>query len=141
MPENGTTPHGAISFTANLAQGQTSLTVTITFPNIPQGSRFYKLVGGQYIDITNQVQISGNTITFTVADNSNLDANPQFGMIGDPVVLVAPPQQQAAQQPPAQQGGGGGGCSMGSGASSTNALLWLLPLVFVVVRRLVKGCI
>ncbi|MDW8294343.1 MAG: choice-of-anchor U domain-containing protein, partial [Aquificaceae bacterium] len=139
VPENGTTPHGGISFTANLAQGQTSITVTVTFPNIPPGARFYKLVNGQYIDITGQVQISGNTITLTVADNSSLDANGQSGVVSDPIVLVVPQQQQGGQQPPAQQGGGGGGCSMGAGASPVNSLLWLLVPVLVLARRVRKN--
>ncbi|MCS6998810.1 MAG: hypothetical protein NZL86_05385, partial [Aquificaceae bacterium] len=86
-----------------LSQGQDSITIRVTFPNIPQGARIYKLVRGQYIDVTNRVQISGNTVILTIRDNTELDANAQPGVISDPIVLVVPQQQQGGQQPPAQQ--------------------------------------
>jgi uncharacterized membrane protein YgcG len=134
-PNNGTTPHGAITFTVQLAQGQTQINVSITFPSIPANAQFYKLINGNYIPFT--PTISGNTISFTVVDNGQLDANSQAGVIGDPVVMVVPQQQSGGSGTGGSTvGGGGGGCSMGGGASPVNSLMWLLVPASVLLRRL-----
>ncbi|RMH79888.1 MAG: hypothetical protein D6674_05540 [Acidobacteria bacterium] len=101
-PNNSTAPHGAITFSVNLVQGQTSITVNITLPSIPQGAQFYKLINNQYVPFT--LQINGNTISFTVLDNGQFDINPATGVITDPVVMVVSQQQPS----------GDGGCHVGA---------------------------
>ena len=131
----------AVAFKAVLDSGKDSITVKLTFPSaIPSNAKIYKIVNKQYIDITNEVKISGNTAEFTVKDNSKYDSNPAKGIIEDPVALAqastSPANNGSAGNSGSSSsgGGGGGGCNFGSGSSLLISML--IPTLIYIRRRL-----
>jgi hypothetical protein len=91
----------------------------------------YKCINGQLTDITERVNINGNTLTITVVDNDDLDENPQEGIIEDPIILTEP------EQPQATGGGGGGGCSITTPTTAGlfNLLIMASGLAGLRIRR------
>lgn len=91
LPASGkpltTFPHGFTSWTVSgLTAGQT-ITVTLTYPaNIPVNSKYWKVVGGSWVDATSIVgdNDGDNVLTLTITDNSSFDADPTQGVISDP---------------------------------------------------------
>jgi hypothetical protein len=51
---------------------------------LPPGTRYWKQVGGAWVDWTNKVAISGDSVTLTVTDGGEGDNNPAPGEISDP---------------------------------------------------------
>lgn len=80
-------PHGFTSWTvAGLTSGQT-ITVTLTYPaNIPTNTKYWKVVGGSWIDATSIVgdNDGDNVLTLTITDQGQFDTNPTPGQISDP---------------------------------------------------------
>ena len=120
FPITANAPCGAVNIKATLPGA--SLTVNVTFPNIPSNAHFYKLVNGTYHDVSSVVQINGNTVSLKVEDNGTYDGDTNPGEITDPLVMLVPESGS---------GGGNGGCSAG-----TSPLALLLPLAVVLVRVL-----
>jgi YVTN family beta-propeller protein len=82
-----------VSFTASNVTNTADL--IIAYSLLPSNPVFYKVIGGAWkqiypanetIGIT-RVSLSGNTLRFTIADNSDCDANTAVGVIRDPVVV------------------------------------------------------
>lgn len=84
-PPNGYSfPYDVISFSASTTPGGT-ISVTLTYPNaLPIGTKYWKLISGNWVDWTNNVTISGNTIVLTLTDGAFGDTNPTAGLISDP---------------------------------------------------------
>jgi len=67
--------------------------ISMAFTSLPANNAFYKVVNGAWTQIypTNQVNgisdvaLNGNTLSFTIADNSDSDTDPTVGTILDPV--------------------------------------------------------
>jgi hypothetical protein len=77
-------PAALISFTASTTPGGT-ISVTLTYPNaLPSGTKYWKLINSNWVDWTNNVTISGNTIVLTLTDGAYGDTNPTAGLISDP---------------------------------------------------------
>jgi hypothetical protein len=68
--------------------------ITMTFPTLPVNPVFFKVVNGLWKQLypTNEwtgisnVALTGNTLSYTIADNSDADADPTVGVVADPVV-------------------------------------------------------
>ena len=125
FPITASAPCGAVNIKATLPGA--SLTIVLTFPNIPSNAQFYKLVNGTYHDVTSVVQINGNTVSLTIEDNGTYDSDTNTGEITDPLVMLVP------QDSP---GGGDGGCSTGS----PYHILFPFALTIIFFRKvLLKG--
>ena len=69
--------------------------VSITFSSIPADPVFYKAANGTWIKIypTNEstgisnVALNGNTLSYTIADNSDCDEDATIGTIKDPIAI------------------------------------------------------
>ncbi len=124
----GDTPTGApsgytvsktLSFTATGVVATAN--ITITYASLPANPVFYKIVNGAWKELypTNQltgitnVTVTGTTLSFTITDNSDADADPAVGAIADPVVVG---QQATASGGGSGGGGGGGGCFIATAA-------------------------
>ena len=67
---------------------------SITYSSLPANPVFYKVVNGKWnqiypktqIDGITNIALNGNTLSFTIADNSPCDGDPAVGIIYDPVV-------------------------------------------------------
>ena len=87
------TPQTVVSF--NATGVFSTANISISYSSLPANPVFYKVVNGQWKRIypTNQsngitnIFLSGNTLSFTIADNSDCDSNPAVGVIYDPVVV------------------------------------------------------
>ncbi|RLJ70761.1 beta-propeller repeat-containing protein [Hydrogenivirga caldilitoris] len=123
FPINATAPCGAVNFTVHSVTG--SITVSVTFPNIPPNALFYKLVNGNYHDVNSVVSVNGNTVSLTVNDNGIYDSNTNSGEITDPLVMLVPDSG----------GGDDGGCSLGGSSSPTYLLILLTLTVVHLLRR------
>ncbi|HJU14777.1 MAG TPA: HYR domain-containing protein [Candidatus Nitrosotalea sp.] len=67
----------------------TSVTVTVTSPTpLHHQSHYFKLVDGTWVSIP--ATVSGNKMTFTMADNGPFDGNPTVGIISDPGAVADP---------------------------------------------------
>lgn len=83
-PSGYSFPYDVISFTASTTPGGT-ISVTLTYPNaLPSGTKYWKQISGNWVDWTNNVTISGNTIVLTLTDGAYGDTNAAAGLISDP---------------------------------------------------------
>ena len=103
-----------------------STNFTITYPSLPASPIFYQVVNGawtqlypsnQSTGITNVV-LTGNTLSYTIADNSAADADPTAGVIVDPIVVgqLTSAAGSTPQADGAGGGGSGGGCFIATAA-------------------------
>ena len=92
---------------------------TVTFPGLPAKPAFFKVANGVWkqlyptngtTGVTN-IALHGNTLSYTIADNSDADADPALGASSDPIVagqldsaVVVPTNADSAL--PASGGGG-----------------------------------
>ena len=92
-PAGQSLPYGVFSFTATTTVGG-SITLTLTYPQaLAAGTKVWKdLTGnGSWVDWTSNVTISGNTITYTIADGGNGDADGAVnGSVTDPLGPSSP---------------------------------------------------
>ena len=92
-PAGQSLPYGVFSFTATTTVGG-SITLTLTYPHaLAAGTKVWKdLTGnGSWVDWTSNVTISGNTITYTIADGGNGDADGAVnGSVTDPLGPSSP---------------------------------------------------
>ncbi len=127
----GALDYQVTGLTANAGQ---IAVVTLSFPEIPTGSRLYKITSRGYEDITNysdgvsKVKITGSTVEMTIQDDGYLDdcktnQGCQAGVIRDPVTLGAPIVTTTSGD---ASGGGGGGCTVGSSNKFDPSLLSLI---------------
>jgi hypothetical protein len=87
------TPETVVSFRAAGVVSTANFSINYSF--LPAVPVFYKVVNGQWKQIypTNQssgitnIVLNGNTLSFTIADNSACDSDPAVGIISDPVVV------------------------------------------------------
>lgn len=116
------TVESVISFTATGVAGTANFSITYTsLPAIPV---FYKVVGGTWKQIypTNQttgatnITLVGNTLSFTLADNSDCDSSAVVGTITDPVVVGSQGSSSSPSGGGVTDGGGGGGCFIATAA-------------------------
>jgi hypothetical protein len=78
-------PHGVFGFTALSCGTGGTVTITLTYPNtLPTATKYWKSINGSWVDWTNQVTISGNTVVLTLIDGAYGDTNPNPGEISDP---------------------------------------------------------
>jgi hypothetical protein len=93
-PSGQSLPYGVFSFTATTTVGG-SITLTLTYPQtLAAGTKVWKdLTGnGSWVDWTNNVTMSGNTITYTIVDGGNGDTDGAInGSITDPLGPSSPP--------------------------------------------------
>ena len=115
------TPSKAVSFTVNT--GSTTpqtVNITVVLQSIPSNLAVYKINNsGNWIKISNFI-VSGNSITYPILDNGDLDLNSQTGIIEDPIVIgsesttTSTPDNGGGSTTPPETSGSGGGCSLGS---------------------------
>ena len=61
------------------------MSITITYPQaLPANTRYLKLINDAWVDWTNLVSVSGNTVTYSVVDGGTGDSNSAVGLITDP---------------------------------------------------------
>lgn len=97
---------------------KSTVTVSVTFENMPSSPIFYKLdSNNNWIQLTGAT-VSGNVVTFDVADDSDLDLDKTPGIIKDPIILgtnlstITSPATVTSTS----GGGGGGGCFIATAA-------------------------
>lgn len=102
-PSGQSFPYGVFGFIASTNVGG-SITVTLTYPQaLAAGIRVWKELHGTWSDWTNRVIISGNTITYTIADGGDGDSDGMVdGSISDPLgpanpVTSVPSLSESAQ--------------------------------------------
>jgi hypothetical protein len=93
-PAGQSFPYGVFGFTALSCGTGGTVTITLTYPQaLPPGTKYWKQIGGSWVDWTSQVTIAGNTVVLTLTDGAYGDTNPLDGVISDPsgpaVPLVA----------------------------------------------------
>jgi hypothetical protein len=90
-PSGQSFPYDIFGFTASTSVGGT-ITVTLTYPQaLPAGTKVWKDLNGTWLDWTNSVTISGNTITYTITDGGAGDADGAAnGSITDPLGPASP---------------------------------------------------
>ncbi|WP_457621356.1 choice-of-anchor D domain-containing protein [Persephonella sp.] len=134
------TPTKAVSFTVNT--GSTSpqtANITIVLQSIPANLAVYKVnSSGNWIKISNFV-VSGNSITYPVLDDGDLDLNSQTGIIEDPVVIGSEAtatdttNNETDLTPPPETTGSGGGCSLGS--DTDYSFLGVILVLTIILMR------
>ena len=80
-----------VGFTA--IEVRNSADISIDFSSLPSRPYFYKVTNGKWVQIypTNNnsgirnVFLKGNTLKYTITDNSAADENPDLGTIRDPI--------------------------------------------------------
>jgi len=84
-PAGQSFPYGVFGFTATTTQP--SVTITLTYPQaLPAGTKVWKNINGTWLDWTNSVTISGNTISYAITDGGAGDADGAVnGSITDPM--------------------------------------------------------
>jgi len=85
-------PYGLSDITINGITHGSSVTVTITYPSIPDGARYYKVSGGVFTDVTGTLAtIAGNQVTLVLVDGgAGDDDGLANGIIVDPSGLGTP---------------------------------------------------
>lgn len=106
-----------------------SATFSFTFDSLSTKPVFYKLVNGSVKQLypvnecngTSNVTLSGNTLSFTLADNSECDADPTPGVIVDPLVVATDlvGESGTSNNPPTISGTPSGTVAAGSPYSFT----------------------
>jgi hypothetical protein len=84
-------PYDVFGFTADVVPGGT-ITITLTYPQpLPQGTIVWKDLNGTWLDWTNNVTINGKTITYSITDGGQGDADLSVnGSITDPLGPALP---------------------------------------------------
>ena len=78
-------PYGVFGFTALRCGAGGTVTVTLVYPApLPSGARYWKNINGNWVDWTNRVTLSGNTVVLSITDGGEGDTNPNAGEISDP---------------------------------------------------------
>ncbi len=135
----GFTPERAFSFKINTGNTTTPQTVnvTITLDKLPSNLALYKIKSdGTWVKISN-FAVSGNSITYPILDNGNLDANNQIGIIEDPVAVGSETSGTGDATNPPGASGSNGGCSFGGGSNYT-LLSLILILISIIYRRIIR---
>lgn len=84
-PAGQSFPYGVFGFTALSCGTGGTVTITLTYPqNLPPDTKYWKQIGGSWVDWTSQVTIAGNTVVLTLTDGAYGDTNPLAGVISDP---------------------------------------------------------
>lgn len=88
-PTGVTFTHGVFSFSTTDCGAGASLNFTITYPYLPAGTKYYKFgptLGdpSNHWHVLDSASVSGNQITFSIADGSLDDSNGLPGFITDP---------------------------------------------------------
>ena len=85
-PENENFPYGVFGFTVDACQAGGTVTVELQYPeNLPADTTYWKDINGTWVDWTNNVTISGSTITLTLTDGEYGDTDGSAnGTISDP---------------------------------------------------------
>ncbi|HEX8947936.1 MAG TPA: choice-of-anchor D domain-containing protein [Dissulfurispiraceae bacterium] len=125
-------PQTVVGFTA--VGVNDSADFTVVFSSLPANPVFFKVVGGVWKKIfpTNElngvdnVALTGNVLSFTIADNSDADGSSALGIILDPLVAGSEvangdpgggdPGSGASGGGGGSIGGGGGGCFIATAA-------------------------
>lgn len=99
-----------------------TITAKITFDSLPSNPVFYKVVNGEWKELTGAT-LQGNTLTFAITDNGPFDSDATLGSIVDPVVVTSVGSSTTSgtttagtATPPSSGGGGGGGCFIATAA-------------------------
>ena len=116
------TPEVVVAFTA--IAPDTTANISITFASLPTTPVFDKVVDGALVQIypSNQsngitnVALNGNTLSFTVADNSASNGDPTVGVISDPIITGTLVSGSESGSGGGSGGGGGGGCFIATAA-------------------------
>ncbi len=112
-------PTRAVMLNMNNVTPLSTVTLSVSFDSLPSSPVFYKIVKGSWVPFT-PTTVSGNTITFDIADNGPLDSDSTLGVISDPIVAGVSTSTTTATNtsPPAasSSGGGGGGCFIATAA-------------------------
>ena len=83
-PAGVTLPHGMFGFSASGCTSNFSVNVTVEYPSaIPAGASYWKYDAAKGW-FTIPATVSGNKVSFTIADNGPGDANAALGAITDP---------------------------------------------------------
>jgi len=116
-PTGGPASFSGVKTVSFRATGVTNTAnITMTFPTLPVNPVLYKVVNGlwkqlypnnEWTGISN-VALTGNTLSFTIADNSDADADPAVGVVADPIVTGQ--LSTAASTGDAGAGAVSGGC-------------------------------
>jgi hypothetical protein len=116
-------PNGVVSYVvAGISPGGTA-TVEISYPApIPENSRVYKVDSAGFHEFPGAV-INGNTVTLTLRDGGEGDADGQAnGFIDDPVAVATPQAAAVSPSTGTPDSLGGGGCStVGTGGPDAGA--------------------
>ncbi len=84
-PAGQTFPYGVFGFTVLECVPGSTVTITLRYPQpLPEGTRYWKNIGGTWVDWTNLVTITGNSVVLTITDGGEGDTNPKPGEISDP---------------------------------------------------------
>jgi len=84
-PAGQTFPYGVFAFTSVSCGTGGTVTITLTYPNsLPLGTKYWKSIGGAWVDWTSHVTIAGNTVVLTLTDGAYGDTNSNPGEISDP---------------------------------------------------------
>ncbi|MCC7277957.1 MAG: IPTL-CTERM sorting domain-containing protein, partial [Chromatiaceae bacterium] len=84
-PVGETFPYGVFGFTVLSCGEDGRVTITLTYPAaLPAGTKYWKNLNGTWVDWTNLVTISGNTVVLTITDQGAGDTNRNLGQISDP---------------------------------------------------------
>jgi len=141
-------PYGGVSYKITDITAGESVLVTIIMPqNLPDNAEYWKYDDTGFHKLASQ--ISGNEISFEITDGEIGDSDHTInGMIEDPGYIGIPQSESVANTAPTTTassdtgggGGGGGGCSLSRepAAALPDALLLLLPLLFVTVLKIKK---
>ena len=129
----GFTLSKAVSFGATGVTGKAGF--TISFPSLPVDPVIYKVANGTWTQIfpgnqssVTSVALSGTTLSYTVTDNSDADADPTVGAVSDPIV-VGKLSAAAAK-------GSGGGCGFSGPGAGSFPLGIGVPVIWLLASRL-----
>lgn len=109
--------YAAADFQITGVTAGSSVTVAVSFASIPENPVFYKIVDNNWILLTG-ASVSGNVVTFSITDNSEMDADKTSGVIRDPIVVGTNNggSSSSTNVTPPSSGGGGGGCFIATAA-------------------------
>ena len=137
----------AYSFKINTGDNQNEQTVTVSITlntSISNPSVYKILTDGTWKKIGN-ITVSGNTISYQIKDNGELDTNPQTGIIEDPIVVGTETTTGSSGTGGTTTGtstaptikepsSSGGGCVM-SNKTDYSLLVLLMSIAIILIRR------
>jgi len=125
----GIEPKYALSFRIGGLKKGAQITLEVITP-LEEGKnyRVFKIKDGKWIDITKDVEINGNVLTYSITDGGNLDDdNTQNGQIEDPIVIATPVTN--SNESNSSSSSGGGGCSLSPSLNKSTGLINLLTMM------------